>query len=139
MLYEVITWAFGALTYGLIEIISRGYTHISMGVLGGICFVFINEVNRFFEERISIFFKMLISASIITTLEFGTGIIVNVWMELDVWDYSNAPLNVCGQICVPFFFVWFLLSFIGILLGNYVHLFIFREKIPQLFVLKKTV
>ena len=63
-------WAFGALTYGLIEIISRGYTHISMGILGGICFVFINEVNRFFEEKISIFFKMLISASIITTLEF---------------------------------------------------------------------
>ena len=39
-------WSIGAITYGAIEIISRGNTHISMGILGGICLLSIDRINH---------------------------------------------------------------------------------------------
>jgi len=132
-------WSIGALTYGTIEIISRGYTHISMGILGGICLISIDTLNRRFGSKLSIPFKMLISSAIITILEFGTGLIVNVWLNLNVWDYSEAPLNVCGQICLPFCFVWFFLSFLGIVLEIFIRKKIFCEDLPHYILLNKTV
>ena len=91
-------WSIGALSYGLIEIISRGYSHISMGILGGICLLIIGEINRKFSLNFPLVFQMLISSIIITFLEYITGMIVNVYMGLNVWDYSRFPLNISGQI-----------------------------------------
>lgn len=38
----------GGLVYILIELIWRGHTHISMFILGGICFVAIGFINEVF-------------------------------------------------------------------------------------------
>lgn len=52
---------------------------------------------------------------IITVLEFILGIIFNVILKENVWDYSNMPLNVMGQICLPFSAIWFVLSALAFL------------------------
>ena len=36
--------------------------------------------------------------------------IVNIILQWNVWDYSNVPFNVMGQICLPFSIIWFFLS-----------------------------
>ena len=43
-----VMWVFGAFGYGLIEIIFRGYTHISMGILGGLCLISMSLLNTLF-------------------------------------------------------------------------------------------
>lgn len=121
------TWSTGAFAYGLIEILFRGYTHISMGILGGICFLIIGHINQKFSDRISIFNQLFICTAIITTLEYITGIIVNIIMRLNVWDYSSLPLNLSGQICLIFSIAWYFLSFIAVILYNLLKQNLFNE------------
>ncbi len=48
--------------------------------------------------------------AIITTLEFIVGYIVNIILKWNVWDYSNMPFNIMGQICLGFSTLWFALG-----------------------------
>lgn len=54
--------------------------------------------------------KALIGMVIITVLEFVIGVVFNLLLKENVWNYSNMPLNILGQICVPFSAIWFVLS-----------------------------
>ena len=117
--------------YGLLEILYRGYTHLSMGVLGGICFLLIGRMNNNPNNVPSILSQMLLSCLIITSFEFTTGVIVNLWMNLKVWDYSMLPLNICGQICLYFSFIWFFISPIAIYLEDFLRWKLFKEEMPQ--------
>ena len=74
---------------------------------------------------------MVISAGIITTVEFTVGIIVNVWLKLGVWDYSSKPYNLLGQVCLLYTNLWFLLSLFAILLDDYLRYFFMKEEKPK--------
>ena len=99
----------GGLLYILIELIWRGYSHWTMFALGGICFVFLGLINEILSWQMPLWQQILIGAAGITTLEFLTGCIVNLALGWNVWDYSSMPLNLYGQICLPFSGLWFLL------------------------------
>ena len=98
----------GAVGYGAIEILWRGHTHISMLLLGGLCFSFMRYLTL---KKINIFIKSLVSALFIIGGEFAVGCIVNLWLHLKVWDYSAYRYNLLGQICLLYSVLWFLLSF----------------------------
>ena len=51
-----------------------------------------------------------IGSLIITVVEFLFGLLVNRVLHLHVWDYSALPLNIMGQICLPFSLIWFVLT-----------------------------
>lgn len=122
---------FGGFAYGGIEIISRGYSHISMFIAGGICFLLIGLISKVFPRDISMIGQMLISAVIITAVEFITGLIVNLWLGLNVWDYSDKPYNLLGQICLLYFTYWFLLSLIAIIADNLLRHYLLMEEKPR--------
>ena len=118
---EVILFFIGGALYYLIEILWRGYSHWTMFILGGICFVIMGLLNEYkFKWNDSLIKQSIISAFIITVFEFITGCIVNLWLGWHVWDYSELPCNVLGQICLYFFFVWILLSMFGIVLDDWI-------------------
>lgn len=121
----------GGLVYILIELIWRGHTHISMFILGGICFVAIGLINEVFPWNLGLLWQSMIGAVIVTVLEFITGVIVNIWLGLNVWDYSNMPFNLLGQICLPFAFAWVALSAIAIVFDDYLRYWIFGEEKPR--------
>ena len=75
--------------------------------------------------------QMLIGALVITTLEFTCGCIVNLWLGWHVWDYSNMPFNLLGQICLPFTAIWFFLSAVAVVLDDYIRHLLWGEKIPH--------
>ena len=74
---------------------------------------------------------MFIGSTIITVLEFITGCIVNLWLGWNVWDYSNLPLNLLGQICLPFSILWYFISAIGIIIDDYIRYICFDEERPR--------
>ena len=47
---------------------------------------------------------------VITLLELTVGLVVNRVFSLGVWDYSNLPYNLLGQISLPFSACWYILS-----------------------------
>ena len=52
--------------------------------------------------------RALLGAIVITTAEFFAGCILNLWLGLGVWDYSDMPMQLFGQICLPYSVLWFL-------------------------------
>jgi uncharacterized membrane protein len=121
----------GGFTYGGMEIIFRGYSHISMMIAGGICFILIGLINEVYSGEISLIKQMAISAVIITAVEFVTGLIVNVWLDLNVWDYSDRLFNIKGQICILYTMIWFFLSPLAIILDDYLRYYIMGEEKPH--------
>ena len=120
----------GGFSYCFIEILSRGYSHISMLIAGGICFVLIGNLNRK-RKDMSLVGQMFLSAIIITGIELVTGLIVNVWLGLEVWNYSSLPYNFMGQICLLYTNIWFFLSILGILLDDYTRYWLMGEEKPH--------
>jgi uncharacterized membrane protein len=121
----------GGFAYGGLEIISRGFSHISMFIAGGICFILIGLLNEVYPWQMSFISQMVISAIIITGVEFITGLIVNIWLGLNVWDYSDKPYNLMGQICLLNSFLWFMISPIAILADDYLRYYLLREERPR--------
>lgn len=124
-------FTFGGFVYYTIEMIFRGYSHESMYILGGICFVLIGCINEFFSWETLFQYQCLIGAGIVTVLEFITGCIVNLWLGLNVWDYSDMPLNLLGQICLPFSVIWIVLSAVAIFVDDVMRYYLFDEEEPR--------
>lgn len=120
----------GGLCYGGIEILARGYTHWTMLIVGGICFLLIGLLNEKIP-RIPLIKQMFYSAILITVIEFISGCVLNIWLELNIWDYSDNAFNLLGQICLSHTIYWFFLSAVGIVLDDYLRYRIFKEEKPS--------
>lgn len=107
----------GALIYPTLEILFRGYTHWSMAIVGGLCFVLLAFISRFLSSW-PLVLQCLLGAAGITAVEFFSGWLVNVKFEMAVWNYSNMPLQFMGQICLPYSLLWFALCFPGLWLAK---------------------
>lgn len=107
----------GGVIYGLVEIIWRGYTHWSMIIAGGICFTAIHLLNKKLSDT-HILLKCAAGCLFITGVEFVIGVIVNLILRLNVWDYSGVFGNLFGQICPVFTAMWFLISYPAFLLSS---------------------
>lgn len=133
---ESILFIIGGRLYTWIEILWRGYTHWTMFLLGGLCFVIMGLLNEhIFPWKLSLVAQAVISAIVITVFEFITGCIVNLWLGWQVWDYSSLPFNVLGQICLYYFLLWIPLSMMGIILDDwlrYLFYVLLHKRIPSM-------
>ena len=102
-----------------------------MFLLGGLCFVLIGGVNEYIPWEMPLWLQAGIGAVIITALEFICGCIVNLALGWNVWDYSNTPLNILGQVCLPFAIIWFVIAHAGIVLDDYLRYWLFKEEKPH--------
>jgi len=90
-----------------IEVLWRGYTHWSMGIAGGLCLIIIYCLDAYFKHHI--LFSSLLSAFCVTFVELVSGIILNIILKMNVWDYSDMKFNFLGQISLVYFFLWYFL------------------------------
>ena len=109
-LKNLLIFSIFGLTYGLIEILWRGYTHPSMVIVGGSCGLLIGLLNER-NKKMNLLLQMVEGMVIVTVLEFVSGIILNLCLGLNVWDYSNMRFNLLGQVCPQFCIAWFFLSY----------------------------
>ena len=92
----------GGFIYVFIELAFRGRSHWTMFLLGGLCFYLIGLVNELYPWDMPLISQMFISSIIVTSLEFIFGVFLNIFLGLGIWDYTNLPYNLCGQICLIF-------------------------------------
>lgn len=126
-----VLFAIGGLLYILIELLWRGRTHWTMFIVGGFCFLSVGLINELFEWDMPLIRQMLIAAVWVTIIEFDAGIILNGGYKLNIWDYSNMPFNIWGQVCLPYTILWFFLSLPAIILDDYLRYWIFGEDKPH--------
>ena len=128
--YFILGW-FGGSTYCSLEVIFRGRSHWSMVVLAFVLFLLIGNLNNLFPWEMSLVKQGIIGACMVTVLELITGFIVNIWLGWNVWNYSNMPLNILGQVCLPFSLLWILLSIVCIIVDDYLRYLMFNEQMPH--------
>ncbi|OZV10192.1 hypothetical protein CIW83_21645 [Tissierella sp. P1] len=127
----LILFIIGGISYFFIEILWRGYSHMTMLILGGLCFILVGLIGEhYFTFNKSLLLQQVISCLIITVLELVFGLILNLGMGLDIWDYSNLKFNFMGQICLKYSILWFFLSLPTIILYDYIRYWIFGEEKP---------
>ena len=118
ILKEFIIFIIFGLMYVTIELLYRGHTHYSMFVVGGVCGVLIGLINDNTPDM-PLLPQCVLGAVIITVIELLTGLFLNVYLGLNVWDYSNQPFNFMGQICPQFCIIWCILSILVIRIDDW--------------------
>ena len=110
MILSIFLLAFflGGTLYVLLELLWRGRSHVSMFCAGGLALLLLHGL--FLRFALPLFAQCLVGGLVITAIEFVAGAIVNVHLKLNVWDYSKMPLNLYGQVCLPFSLLWCLLT-----------------------------
>lgn len=121
----------GGVIYGALELIGRGYTHWSMVLLGGLCFVAVGLLNEVIPWEMPLTIQMLCGCLIVTALEFACGCIVNIALGWNVWDYSDEWGNLIGQICPKYSVLWYFISLAAILLDDWLRYWFFGEEKPH--------
>lgn len=130
-LKHTILFIIGGIIYILIELGFRGHTAFSMFLLGGLCLILIGLINEVIPWSMGIVWQGIIGSGIVTSLELIFGLILNVYLKLNIWDYSNLPFNFMGQICLYFSIAWIFLSLIAIVLDDYLRYWFFNEEKPH--------
>ena len=124
----------GGTIYVMVELIYRGRSHGSMFLLGGVCFWLIGLLDEVFPNA-PLGVQMALGAWGIVCMEFLTGLVVNRWLRLGVWDYSAQPHNLLGQVCLPFAAWWAVLAGAAVILDDLLRFVLFGEAfaLPRLF------
>ena len=133
----VTLWLWGGCSYYLVEILWRGFSHESMYILGGICLLMLNAMNRLFPWRMGFLWQVLIGTAGVLVLELITGLIVNKWLGLNVWDYSDLRFNILGQVSLLFYFLFMPVVAYGIWLSDFLNWKLYDEEKPRYTLIKR--
>lgn len=101
-----------------------------MAVLGGVLFLLLGGLNNWIPWEMPLVMQMVIGALVVTAAEFAAGVVLNVWLNLAIWDYSELPYNIMGQICPQFTLAWAGLSLVAIVLDDYIRYWLWDEQKP---------
>lgn len=108
---EIAVFLLGAGAYGTMEVLFRGYTHWTMLITGGACVLTMYYMQDWILN-LPVVLGALAGALVITFYEFFVGVLVNLKLGWQVWDYSALPGNILGQICPAFTAIWFCVCFL---------------------------
>lgn len=109
-----------------------GWTSLWMFLIGGLCGVLIGILNdkpKYYNLRM--WQQMLIGGSLITIVELTSGIYLNLYLHLNIWDYSYAKYNLWGQICIRDSILWCLLTIPIIWLDDALSHYFYGEEKPK--------
>lgn len=107
-----------------------------MGLCGGLLVLLIDPINNRISWDVDLIVQGAIGSAMITSMEFVIGKLSPVQM----WDYSNLPLNIDGIICLPFSLIWIVLSIVAIFVADAINYYVFDEEpVPYYHILGRTV
>ncbi len=136
MLRSVVLWMFGGTFYFLIEVLWKIFhnhpENISwtMLVLGIIVSIPLDLCNNSISWEMPLWLQAIWGGTYITISELISGLILNVWLKLNIWDYSNLYGNILGQICPQFTLLWILFAGIGIVMFDWLRYVLYGEERP---------
>lgn len=125
---------FGGSTYCTIEVFVREWSHWSMFLLGGLIFVLVGEMNQVWGWETSLLKQIAAGVGITLAGEFVTGCIVNLWLGWVIWDYSDLPGNILGQVCPQFALLWIPLVLLAIVLDDVIRWQFYGEECPRYYI-----
>ena len=126
--YIFLFW-FGGSAYVTFEVFYRNRSHWSMFILAGVIFIIVGCFNEFLNW--TILTQTIIGTLFAVVSEFIFGCVLNLYYHLNIWDYSNLPGNILGQVCPQFTIIWFILVFACIIIDDIIRWKFFQEEKPE--------
>ena len=105
----------GGGAYVTLELLWRGWSHVSMFPAGGLCLVLVGHLNEV-RPKLALPLRILTGAAVITMVELAFGLAVN--RKYRVWDYRGLWGNFCGQICLGYCLLWIPVSAAALVLHS---------------------
>lgn len=116
---------------GITRFSAMGFTSIYMGILAGLLALIIEsltENNKFM--KLKTYQEVLLGGTLITLAELISGIILNIWLGLNIWNYTSQ-FNFLGQIELGNTILWFLvLTPLILWLDSYITYYLYDEDQP---------
>ena len=112
---SMLLWVWGGTVYFLLEVGYKSLTghpeRISwtMLVVAVLLTIPVERCGAELPWGCPLWVQALACAFLVTAVELMAGLLLNVALNLNVWDYSNIPFNLLGQICPQYFAVWWTL------------------------------
>lgn len=128
VLQYILLFAIGGCGYYYVEVFTRGWSHFSMFYLGGICFCFFSIQKKVTWWKQGILNQVVRCLVFLLCGEFITGCMVNLWKGWQVWDYSQVPLNLYGQICFPMALVFAILCYLALVFEDWIQVYAFGQE-----------
>lgn len=117
---SMLLWSWGGTVYFLLEVAFKTLwgepEQISwtMLVLAMLLTVAVERCGYQLPWEVPLWIQALACALLVTAVELVAGVILNIWLGLDIWDYSHLPFNLWGQVCPQFSAVWWFLCLVFI-------------------------
>ena len=117
---SMLLWFWGGTVYYLLEVVYKTATghpeRISwtMLVVAILLTVPVERCGAELPWSCPLWLQAVACATLVTAVELVEGLILNVWLGLGVWDYSQLPGNLWGQICPQFAAVWWVICLVFI-------------------------
>ena len=102
-----------------------------MFFIGGLCSFLVGLFNRsdWVNRNINIFWQSIISGGIIITgIELISGVVCNLWLRLNIWEYFSFMFNFLGQISLFTTLAWIGLSPFAMWLDDFLYWVEYRGK-----------
>lgn len=94
-------------------------------------FLSVGLINEILPWSMSIILQGIIGSIMITLVEFLSGCYLNLYLMLGIWDYSQLPFNILGQVCLQFSLIWIILSILAVVVDDYLRYWLFDEEKPH--------
>lgn len=133
---SMLLWTWGGTMYFLLEVayktISGRPEAISwtMLVLAVVLCVPVERCGAELPWDCPLWLQALCCAALVTAAELAAGVVLNLWLGLGVWDYSQMPGNLWGQICPQFALPWWGLCLIFIPVFDWLRCAVAGGEIP---------
>lgn len=110
---SMLLWTWGGTVYFLLEVAwktatgkpeSISWTMLALAIL---LTAAVERCGYQLPWAVPLWLQALACAALVTAVELAAGLILNIWLGLGVWDYSDLPGNFMGQICPQFAAIWF--------------------------------
>lgn len=118
--------------YHRLELWYDGKSSLWMVLVGGVacCLVgILNEHPKFYDRKM--WQQCIIGTAIVLCVEFISGIFFNVWLGLNIWNYSDMKYNLYGVICPQFGLLWLVLMPLSIWIDDFLRWILFKEEKPK--------
>lgn len=115
-LLNVLLWTWTGTVYFFLEVawkLLHGRPEAISWTMLALAFLLAIPLERCGAElpwEMPLWMQAFLCGCLVTLVEFAAGLILNIWLGLGVWDYSDMPGNLLGQICPQFWLLWIVLS-----------------------------
>lgn len=117
---SMLLWFFGGTLYFLIEVAYKtlaGHPERISWTMLVVAILLTIPVERAGAElpwSCPLWLQALCCSALVTAVELVSGLFLNLWLGLGVWDYTDLPGNFLGQICPQYSAIWYMLCLVFI-------------------------